>query len=58
MLVAHGCRPDDTPWEGGTFFLRIEFSESYPSVVPNIKFTNHLFHPNSGRSLVGLISSI
>ncbi|KAK8802871.1 hypothetical protein JH06_2107 [Blastocystis sp. subtype 4] len=48
MLIWDACiiGPEDTPWEGGTFFLRIEFSEQYPEVVPSIKFVNHLFHPN------------
>lgn len=40
-------RPLDTPWEGGTFFLRIELSEEYPEVAPSIRFLNRLFHPNS-----------
>lgn len=40
-------RPLDTPWEGGTFFLRIELSEEYPDVAPSIRFLNRLFHPNS-----------
>ena len=40
-------RPEDTPWEGGTFFLRIEISEQYPETAPSIRFVNYLFHPNS-----------
>ena len=40
-------RPEDTPWEGGTFFLRIEISEQYPENAPSIRFVNYLFHPNS-----------
>ena len=39
--------PDDTPWEGGCFFLRIEMSESYPDTVPSIRFITPMFHPNS-----------
>eukprot|EP00978_Attheya_sp_CCMP212_P017778 scaffold47864_cov48-Attheya_sp.AAC.2 len=26
--------PDDTPWEGGTFKLVLEFSEDYPNKAP------------------------
>ena len=26
--------PDDTPWEGGTFKLSMEFSEEYPNKPP------------------------
>ena len=25
--------PDDTPWEGGTFKLLLEFTEDYPNKV-------------------------
>ncbi len=25
--------PDDTPWEGGTFRLKLEFTEEYPNKV-------------------------
>jgi len=38
--------PDDTPWEGGTFKLRLEFSEEYPLKPPQVKFTTKMFHPN------------
>eukprot|EP01038_Epipyxis_sp_PR26KG_P011627 gene11627-15574_t len=38
--------PDDTPWEGGTFRLLIEFSEDYPQKPPAIKFLSRMFHPN------------
>lgn len=40
-------RPEDTIWEGGCFFLRIEISENYPETVPFIRFVTHMFHPNS-----------
>ena len=48
MLIWDACiiGPEDTPWEGGTFFLRIEISEQYPETAPSIRFVNHLFHPN------------
>lgn len=38
--------PDDTPWEGGTFKLFLEFSEEYPNKAPMVKFVSKLFHPN------------
>lgn len=40
-------RPDDTPWEGGTFNLTLEFSEDYPNKAPTVKFITKMFHPNS-----------
>lgn len=50
-----GCRPDDTPWEGGTFNLTLEFSEDYPNKAPTVKFITKMFHPNSAfRCLVCL----
>jgi ubiquitin-conjugating enzyme E2 A len=39
--------PDDTPWEGGTFNLTLEFSEDYPTKAPVVKFVTKMFHPNS-----------
>lgn len=38
--------PQDTPWEGGTFKLLLEFSEEYPIKAPNVRFTTRIFHPN------------
>jgi len=38
--------PDDTPWEGGTFKLLMEFTEDYPNKPPAVKFLSTLFHPN------------
>lgn len=38
--------PDDTPWEGGIFSLKITFSERYPEKPPRVRFTSEVFHPN------------
>ena len=38
--------PDDTPWEGGTFRLRLSFTEEYPNKPPKVVFTSKMFHPN------------
>ena len=38
--------PDDTPWEGGTFKLVLEFTEDYPNKAPNVRFLTKMFHPN------------
>lgn len=38
--------PDDTPWDGGTFKLTLEFSEEYPNKAPVVKFKSTMFHPN------------
>eukprot|EP00877_Chromochloris_zofingiensis_P002185 jgi/Chrzof1/11968/Cz06g16130.t1 len=38
--------PDDTPWEGGLFSLRITFTERYPDKPPRVRFTCPMFHPN------------
>ena len=39
--------PEDTPWEGGTFKLTLEFTEEYPNKAPVVKFVSRMFHPNS-----------
>jgi ubiquitin-conjugating enzyme E2 A len=38
--------PDETPWEGGVFSLRITFGEQYPEKPPRVRFTSEMFHPN------------
>ena len=40
------CRPDETLWEGGTFSLRLEFTEEYPDKPPDVRFLTKMFHPN------------
>ena len=36
----------NTPWEGGTYKLKMYFPEEYPSKPPKCKFAPPLFHPN------------
>ena len=38
--------PEDTPFEGGTFKLTIDFTENYPHDPPKVKFVTKMFHPN------------
>ena len=38
--------PDDTPWEGGTFKLKLTFTEEYPNKPPRVVFLSRMFHPN------------
>lgn len=38
--------PEGTPFEGGTFKLKMEFSNSYPMSPPKVKFMTKMFHPN------------
>ena len=34
--------PDDTPWEGGTFKLLLEFTEDYPNKPPVVRLLHSL----------------
>jgi len=38
--------PEDTPFEGGTFRLIMQFCEDYPNKAPSVKFMCKMFHPN------------
>ncbi|CAK9200424.1 unnamed protein product [Sphagnum troendelagicum] len=40
------CRPDDTPWDGGTFKLTLQFTEDYPNKPPTVRFVSKMFHSN------------
>uniref|UniRef100_A0A803KVT9 UBC core domain-containing protein n=1 Tax=Chenopodium quinoa TaxID=63459 RepID=A0A803KVT9_CHEQI len=43
--------PDETPWEGGVFSLRLTFTDNYPEKPPRVRFTSDIFHPNGNNSL-------
>jgi ubiquitin-conjugating enzyme E2 D/E len=38
--------PEDSPYEGGKFHLKILLPETYPFKPPLIKFTTKIYHPN------------
>jgi ubiquitin-protein ligase len=38
--------PKETPFEGGSFALAIEFPADYPIRPPTVKFVTPVFHPN------------
>merc|ERR1712137_1389985 len=49
--------PDDTPWEGGTFKLSMEFSEDYPNKAPTVKFVSPMFHRMCMRTDLSALTS-
>jgi ubiquitin-protein ligase len=38
--------PNESPWEGGIYQLKISFSEDYPTKPPKFRFVSEMFHPN------------
>ena len=38
--------PDESPWEGGIYTLRLQFPDQYPDKPPRVRFITEMFHPN------------
>jgi len=52
--------PEDTIWDGGIFNLVLTFTDEYPMLPPQVKFTSKIFHPNvyaSGQICMDIMKS-
>lgn len=38
--------PNDTPYEGGTFYIEFFFPDEYPGCPPKARFLTKIYHPN------------
>ena len=46
--------PEDSPYEGGTFKLKVEFPKDYPFKAPKVTVATKVYHPNI-NSITGYI---
>ncbi|GLC36872.1 hypothetical protein PLESTB_000183600 [Pleodorina starrii] len=46
LVEAQVLGPEDTPYAGGIFQLRIDYPDRYPNEPPNVKFKTKVYHPN------------